>query len=290
MAATALAHPIAAVAPRRARSALWRDPVALVAGGFIAALVVVAVFAPLLAPDNPNFADILGTNEGVSAAHLLGTDSFGRDLLSRLIFGARLSLLGPALIIAVSTVVGTALAIASAWFGGMFDQVVSRAADILFAFPGLIFAMLAVAMFGPGLIAPVIALSIAYTPYLMRVVRAAALRQRNLPYVAACYVEGLPARTICLRHLLPNVAPLLLVQATLSFGYALVDLAAVSYLGLGVQPPTAEWGLMVSTGQAAILAGHPQESISAGVMIICTVVAFNLLGERLAARQATQLA
>ena len=146
-------------------------------------------------------------------------------------------------------------------------------------------AMLAVAMFGPGLVAPVIALSISYTPYLMRVIRSEAVRQRSLPYVAACYVAGLPARTICLRHLLPNVTPLLLVQATLSFGYALVDLAAVSYLGLGVQPPTAEWGLMVSTGQSSILAGYPQESLYAGVMIILTVVAFNLLGDRLATRQ-----
>ncbi len=259
-------------------------------GAFIVVLVIVALFAPFIAPHDPNFADILAGSQNPSAAHWLGTDSFGRDIASRLIFGARLSLLGPALIIVISTAVGTVLAISAAWFGGWFDQVVSRAADILFAFPGLILAMLAVAMFGPGLVAPVIALSIAYTPYLMRVVRSEALRQRNLPYIAACYVEGLPARTICWRHLLPNVAPLLLVQATLSFGYALVDLAAVSYLGLGVQPPTAEWGVMVSTGQSSILAGHPQESLFAGACIILTVVAFNLLGDRLAARQGTRRA
>lgn len=263
----------------------WRDPVVVATGSFIALLVAMAIFAPWIAPHDPNYADILAVNQGSSATHLLGTDSFGRDLLSRLIYGARLSLLGPALIIVISSSVGTVMAISAAWFGGWFDQVVSRVADILFAFPGLIFAMLAVAMFGPGLVAPVIALSIAYTPYLMRVVRAEAVRQRHLPYVAACYVEGLPARTICWRHLLPNVMPLLLVQATLSFGYALVDLAAVSYLGLGVQPPTAEWGVMVSTGQTSILAGHPQESLFAGVLIIVTVVAFNLLGDRLATRQ-----
>lgn len=257
----------------------------MVTGSFIAALVLLALFAPLLAPDDPNYANILAVNQGPSASHLLGTDSFGRDLLSRLIYGARLSLLGPALIITIATSVGSVLAISAAWFGGFFDLVVSRVADILFAFPGLIFAMLAVAMFGPGLVAPVIALSIAYTPYLMRVIRAEAIRQRNLPFVAACYVEGLPARIIMWRHLLPNVLPLLVVQATLSFGYALVDMAAISYLGLGVQPPTAEWGLMVSTGQSAILAGHPQESLFAGAMIILTVVAFNLLGDRLATRQ-----
>ncbi len=271
-------------APAR-RGAVWRDPVVVIAGSFITLLVLVAVFAPLIAPDNPDYANILATNLGPSSAHLLGTDSFGRDLLSRLIYGARLSLLGPALIILIATTVGTVLAILAAWYGGWFDQVVSRVADILFAFPGLIFAMLAVAMFGPGLVAPVIALSIAYTPYLMRVIRAEAIKQRNLPYVAACYVEGLPARTIFRRHLLPNVMPLLVVQAALSFGYALVDLAAVSYLGLGVQPPTAEWGVMVSTGQSSILAGHFQESLSAGVMIVVTVVAFNLLGDRLASRQ-----
>ncbi len=277
--------PLSRVRSRRSGSRV--DTVVVVTGAFIALLVITAVFAPWIAPSDPNFGSILSSNQGPSAAHLLGTDSFGRDILSRLIYGARLSLLGPALIIVISTSIGTVLAIACAWFGGWFDQVVSRVADILFAFPGLILAMLAVAMFGPGLVAPVIALSIAYTPYLLRVIRSEALRQRNLPYVAACYVGGLSARTICTRHILPNVTPLLIVQATLSFGYALVDLAAVSYLGLGVQPPTAEWGIMVSTGQSSILAGHPQESLFAGVMIIVTVVAFNLLGDRLAARQST---
>jgi peptide/nickel transport system permease protein len=269
-------------------SRLWRDPVVIVAATFIVLLVIVAIFAPWIAPQDPNTANILGGNLGPSWHHWLGTDSFGRDLLSRLIYGARLSLLGPTLIIVIATIIGTVLAITAAWFGRLFDQVVSRVADILFAFPGLIMAMLAVAMFGPGLVAPVIALSISYTPYLMRVIRSEAIRQRNLPYIAACYVEGLPTRTICTRHLLPNVTPLLLVQATLSFGYALVDLAAISYLGLGVQPPTSEWGLMVSTGQSSILAGHPQESLYAGVLIIVTVVAFNLLGDRLATRQGVE--
>jgi len=283
---TSIAPSTSAATPaRRSRSVFRRDPVIIVTSTIILLLVCMAVFAPWIAPLDPNFANILGVNQGPSAAHWLGTDSFGRDLLSRLIYGARLSLLGPALIIVFSTTIGTALAIAAAWFGGMFDQIVSRVADILFAFPGLILAMLAVAMFGSGLVAPVIALSISYTPYLMRVIRSEAVRQRNLPYIAACYVEGLPARTICFRHLLPNVTPLLLVQATLSFGYALVDLAAVSYLGLGVQPPTSEWGLMVSTGQSSILAGQPQESLYAGALIVVTVVAFNLLGDRLASHQ-----
>jgi len=264
------------------------DPVIAVCAGFIVAMIAVALLAPLIAPYNPNALNILARYQGPSAQHLLGTDSLGRDLLSRLIYGARLSLLGPFLIILIATISGTFLAITSAWVGGLFDNVVSRILDILFAFPGLILAMLAVALFGAGLIAPVIALSIAYLPYIARVLRSGAIRERALPYIDACYAEGLPTRTIAARHLLPNIMPLVLVQATLSFGYALVDLAAISYLGLGVQPPASEWGLMISNGQSSILAGHPQESISAALMIVLTVVAFNILGDRLAVYFSTE--
>lgn len=263
------------------------DPVATVCAAFIAVVVLIAALAPWIAPHDPNYVNILGRFQTPSANNLLGTDSLGRDLLSRLIFGARLSLLGPFLIILLATVVGTFLAIMSAWIGGWFDNVVSRLLDILFAFPGLIFAMIAVAIFGAGIIAPVIALSIAYLPYIARVLRSGAIRERNLPYIDACYAEGLPTRRIAFRHLLPNIMPLVLVQATLSFGYALVDLAAISYLGLGVAPPASEWGLMVSNGQSSILSGHPQESLFAGLLIVVTVVAFNLLGERLAGHFST---
>lgn len=280
--ATDLAFP--ATTPRRAGRLARLDWVAVACAAFIVLVAVIAVLAPWIAPYDPSQVDVVQAYEGPSSQHLLGTDSLGRDLLSRLMYGARLSLIGPALIVVIATVAGTAVAIAAAWFGGWFDGVASRVLDILFAFPGLIFAVLAVALFGPGLAAPVIALSIAYLPYDGRILRSVALRERQLPYIQACYVAGLPTRTITTRHLLPNIMPFVLVQATLSFGYALVDLAAVSYLGLGVAPPTPEWGLMVANGQASILAGHPQESLYAGLMIVTTVVAFNLLGDRLATR------
>ena len=280
--ATELTFP--ATTPRRAGRLARLDWVAAACAAFIVLIAVIAVLAPWIAPYDPNQVDVVQAYEGPSSQHLLGTDSLGRDLLSRLMYGARLSLIGPALIVVIATVAGTAVAIAAAWFGGWFDGVASRVLDILFAFPGLIFAVLAVALFGPGLAAPVIALSIAYLPYDGRILRSVALRERQLPYIQACYVAGLPTRTITTRHLLPNIMPFVLVQATLSFGYALVDLAAVSYLGLGVAPPTPEWGLMVANGQASILAGHPQESLYAGLMIVTTVVAFNLLGDRLATR------
>jgi peptide/nickel transport system permease protein len=271
------------VVARRGR----RDPVLAACLVVIAALVLVALFAPLLAPYDPDQPNILASNEGPSSAHVLGTDSVGRDILSRIIYGARLSLLGPALVVAAATVAGVAIALVAAWRGGRADGLIARLVDILFAFPGLIFAILAVAMFGTGLVAPVVALSIAYTPYIARIVRSAAIKERNLPYVAALHVSGISGTRICLRHLLPNLLPYIAVQAAVSFGYALVDLSALSYLGLGVQPPDAEWGRMVADGQSAILGGQPQASLFAGLAIVITVIAFNLLADRLLRREAS---
>ena len=260
------------------------EPLVYVLSAILGLIVLAALFAPWLAPYPPNQGNILAANLGPSAAHWLGTDQLGRDILSRLLYGARLSLLGPTMIIVFATVLAVALAISSVWIGGWYDQAVARLLDTMFAFPGLLLAILAVAMFGPGLVAPVIALTIAYTPYIARIVRTVALRERRLAYVESCQVVGLSGWQICLRHLIPNVSPIVLAQATIAFGSALVDLAAISYLGLGVQPPQAEWGLMVSDGQAALLNGSPWESLSACVMIIIVVLCVNILGERIALR------
>ncbi|MBN1527524.1 MAG: ABC transporter permease [Thermoleophilaceae bacterium] len=275
------------IPPGAARRRLrGRDPLLAGCVVVIAALVLMALLAPLIAPHDPDASDILAANEGSSLSHPLGTDSVGRDILSRIIHGARLSLLGPALVVVAATVGGVAVALVTAWRGGRVDTVASRVLDILFAFPGLIFAILAVAMFGTGLVAPVIALSIAYLPYIARVIRSAAIRERALPYVEACQVAGMSPLRICWRHLLPNLLPYVAVQAAVSFGYALVDLSALSYLGLGVQPPSAEWGRMVADGQAAILNGNPEASLYAGMAIVVTVLAFNLLADRLVRRTA----
>jgi peptide/nickel transport system permease protein len=260
------------------------DRALAVLGAVLAVLVLAAVLAPLIAPYPPDQGNILIANAPSSSAHLLGTDAVGRDIASRLIYGARLSLLGPALIIAFATTAGVALAISAVWVGGWYDLIVGRVLDLLFAIPGLLVAVIAVAVLGPGLLAPVVALSLAYTPYIARVLRSVALRERHLAYIESCQLAGFGGWAICLRHLLPNVMPLIRAQATLAFGAALVDLAAISYLGLGVQPPTAEWGIMVANGQASLLNGYPLESISAGVLIVVVVVLVNLTGERLSAR------
>lgn len=250
----------------------------------VALVIVLAALGPWLAPHDPLAVDPFNVHAAPSGAHLLGTDDLGRDILSRLIVGTRASLVAPAIVIVLAAVVATVLAIAAAWLNGIVDTLVSRVFDVLFAFPSLILAVISVTIFGVGLTAPVLALAVAYVPYLGRVMRTAALRERRAPYVAALQTQGFSAWWICLRHLLPNVLPLLLVQSALAFGYALLDLAAISYVGLGVQPPQAEWGLMVAQGQSSVLAGFPQQSIAAVVAIVATVVSVNVLGARLSER------
>ncbi|MFB6672101.1 ABC transporter permease [Streptomyces sp. NPDC056390] len=256
------------------------DTVSLVIVGALLVLLAAGLAAPLLAPYDPNATDILAANSAPSSAHWLGADDLGRDVLSRILYGTRLSLLGPALIIAASTLAGVSIGIACAWLGGWFDTVVSRVMDFLFAFPGVLLAVLTVAALDTGFVAPVIALAVGYTPYLARVVRTMAMRERRLAYVEALHSSGLGGWAISWRHLLPAVLPVLRVQGAIAFGSALVDLAAVSYIGLGVQPPDAEWGLMVSQGQSALLNGSPWQSLSAGLLIVLVVVAVNTLGER----------
>ena len=257
-------------------------PLGVTCAVVIAVLAAVAVLAPLIAPHDPNALDLLHPFAGSSPTHPLGTDDTGRDLLSRLIVGSRTSLLGPLLIVLLSIALGVPLAIAAAWRKGPVDATASRFLDMLFAFPGVLLAILAIAMFGAGLPAAIVALGLAHLPYIARVTRAAALRERGLPYVDALRVHGFSGFEICWRHLLPNLAPLITAQATVSFGYVMVDLAAISFLGLGVQPPSADWGVMVASGEPSILAGHPQQSLYAGILIVITVCAFTILGERLA--------
>jgi len=248
--------------------------------------VFLAIFGPLLAPHDPNSSQLEFQFVGPFQAkgYPLGFDSQGRDLLSRLMVGARTSMLGPALVVLMSMALGTLISVLAAWRGGWVDSVLGTGMDILFAFPGILLAVLTAAVFGAGLVAPTIALAIAYTPYIARVLRSAAVRERARDYISAAEVQGLSSLTICGRHLIPNLAELVVAQATLVFAWAMVDLAAISFLGLGVQAPTADWGVMVATGETGVLQGYPMESLSAGICIVLVVVAVNLLGERIAAR------
>ena len=256
-------------------------PAGIASAAVIAVATFAAAFGPLLAPYDPGLPNLSLSWVGPVGGHLLGYDVDGRDVLSRLLAGAQSSMLGPLAVVILSVTAGTVLALTAAWRRGVTDAVISSGLNIVFAFPGILLAVLAAAVFGAGLPAAAIALSIAYLPYVARVLRGAALKERGQPYVAALEVQGASATAICLRHVVPNIGPLIVAQATILFGYAMIDLAAVSFLGLGAQPPTANWGVMISENQDGLLLGHPLPAVAASLCIVIVVVAVNVLGERL---------
>ncbi|GAA1209347.1 ABC transporter permease [Rhodoglobus aureus] len=261
-------------------------PIGIVAAALFTVVVLGALFAPLIAPYDPTIGSVTERFQGFSLDHLLGTDQAGRDIFSRLLFGARSALLGPVIVVTITAVFGTGLALISVWWGGIVDSFISRLLDLLFAFPNLLLAMLAIAVFGPSLTTAALALSIAYIPYTARVIRSMALRERNLPYIRSPQLQGISGVVITVRHLVPNIAPLIVTGATINFGFAMIELAALSFLGLGVQAPDADWGLMVADGQQSLLRGYPAESMFAGLLIVVTVAALGYIGERLGGRAA----
>jgi peptide/nickel transport system permease protein len=256
----------------------------VVAAGIVTVAAAAAIAGPWIAPHDPDLANLSNAWIAPGGGHLLGQDVQGRDVFSRLLAGARSSMLGPLCIVVICMVAGSLLAVVSAWRRGFTDSAISSGLDILFAFPAILLAALSSTVFGAGLWAAVLSLAVAYTPYVARILRGAMLRERNQQYIAALEVQGCSAVSICLRHLLPNVLPLIVAQATILFGYAVLDLAIISYLGLGIQPPTPDWGVMISENQSGILQSYPLPALSAGVCIVAVVVAMNLLGERLLER------
>jgi peptide/nickel transport system permease protein len=251
----------------------------------LAIAVIAAVAGPWLAPDNPELPDLQIAWVGPVGGHLLGFDFEGRDVLSRLLAGAQSSMLGPLVVVVLAMAGGAALAVIAAWRRGATDAVISAGVDVLFAFPGILLAVLATTVFGAGLTAAAVALSVAYLPYVARVLRAGALKERNQPYVRALEVQGATAARICLAHILPNMSRMIVAQATGLFGYAMVDLAAISFLGLGVQPPAANWGVMISENEPGILQGYPLPALTAAACVVVVVIAVNVLGERLLERE-----
>jgi peptide/nickel transport system permease protein len=274
-----------AVPARRASAVLdaLRDtgPIGIASAVAIAVAVLITIFGSAIAPQDPYSGQLANSYVGPGPGAPLGFDGAGRDVLSRLLVGARTSMVGPLFVVVICITVGALLAVWTAWARGMVDAVVSAALDILFAFPGILFAILATAVFGKGLTAATIALGAAYTPYVARVLRGAALRERSLLYIAALEVQGATGLAICFRHLIPNMVPLILAQATTLFGYAMVDLAAISYLSLGVQPPFPDWGVMIFENQSGVVQGYPLPSLAAGICIVVVVIASSLLGQRL---------
>lgn len=273
------------VAPRRLTRRLASiGPLGAASAVVIAVAAVLAVIGPWIAPHDPDLTDGITLQFKDAPGHLLGYDANGRDVFSRVLAGARTSMVGPLVVVAASIVLGVVIATAAAWRGGRFDALINASLDIAFAFPGILLAILAAAVFGAGLFAAVIVLAIAYTPYIARVLRGAALQERAKPYIAALEVQGMSGWAICARHLVPNIGGLVVAQATTLFAYAMVDLAAISFIGLGVQPPSADWGVMVFENRQGIAIGKPVPALVGGLCLVGVVIAFNILGERLAQR------
>lgn len=250
----------------------------------LAVVTLSAIFAPWIAPYDPDAVDFAAFYAPPSAAHWLGTDSLGRDTLSRIIWGGRTALIGPLAVVIFSTVLGILLGLLAGWRGGWIDAVLGRVFDVLFAFPSLLIAIMAVALFGKGLFAPVIAMSIAYAPFVARLTRSLVAAERTRPYVSAYRVQGFGGAWIALRRVLPNVTPIVGAQSTLNFGYVLAELAGLSFLGLGVQPPTADWGAMINEAQSGIASGQFLPAIAPAVVVVIVVVAVNIIGEELSDR------
>lgn len=243
-------------------------------------LILAAVAAPLIAPYDASAVDVVNRLSGPTAAHLLGTDSLGRDTLSRLLYGGRASLLAALLAVSIASVIGLPLGLIAGYFRGWGDWLLGRAADVIMTFPAIILAISIIAATGPGLTQAMIALGVVYAPRLFRVVRGATLAVRAETYVTASISIGTPTHRIITRRVLPNILSPLLVQISLLLAAALLAEAALSLLGLGVVPPTPSWGNVLGAGFEQIRS-TPMLVVWPGVAIAIATLCFNLIGDGL---------
>lgn len=250
-------------------------------------VVVLAVFAgPLVYPVSPTAVDLGAALQGPSPQHPLGTDGAGRDLLARVLAGGQPSLLAPLVATVFATVLGTVLGVWAAWHAGPSRVVIQRVFDAIFAFPSILLAILLVTIMGRGIFPAMLAMSIAFVPFIGQLALNVARQEKAKPYVDAYRVLGFGDAYISSRHVVPNIAPLILSQAAVYFGYGIMVLGSISYLGFGVQPPSADWGRMVADGQTALLSGDFLPSLVPGVAMVVVVVCVSVIGETIADRVA----
>lgn len=259
---------------------LLRYPSATFGFALVSIYLAVGVFANVLAPYSPLTQHAVDRLQAPSATYILGTDEFGRDVLSRLMHGARSSLRIAVLAVATATILGTAIGMISGYSGGFTDNVMMRAMDLLFAFPAILLALFIVAALGPGANNTIIAIAIVYTPIFARVARGPTLAAKEMEFVSAARAIGARHFRILLRHILPNITAPLLVQISLALSWAMLTEAALSFLGLGTQPPDPSWGSMLSEARQ-LMELAPWLAIAPGVAIMLGVLGFNLLGDGL---------
>lgn len=279
-----------AVKPPSELVSFWRsfreNRGAVIGLAVVTAICLIAIFADFIAPYNPleQFRDFTKLppvwSEKGDWRFLLGTDALGRDMLSRLIHGARVSLFIGLMVMVVSIVIGVALGLSAAWFGGLYDVIVLRVMDLIMAIPSLVLAILIMAILSPSLTNTIVAVTIVYLPRYVRLVRASALAELTKDYVTAAKVAGVRRFRLMMRTVLPNCMAPLIVQAALGVSDAILEAAGLGFLGLGAQPPTPEWGSMLADARD-LIQSHPHVMAFPGLAILITVVAINLMGDGL---------
>ena len=241
-------------------------------------LLIVAAFARKLCPYDPDIQDLLQAQKPPSAEHILGTDRYGRDMFSRVLVGSTVSIYATLLLVAIVTVVGTAIGIICGWCGGTADTILMRMSDLFLAFPSLVFALAVAGVLGGGIQNAVIALAVIGWPKFARLARGLTLAQKDSPYLMAVRLSGSSTIKIMFKHILPNIAGPILVTAVLDIGTMMLEIAGLSFLGLGAEAPSAEWGAMMSNGRS-MLQTAPWVILAPGLAIFLTVLVCNLLGE-----------
>ncbi|KAB7896295.1 ABC transporter permease subunit [Rouxiella sp. S1S-2] len=258
-----------------------RHPMAIISSIFILFLLLVAIFAPWIAPYDPQVPDWMALGAGPSAAHWFGTDDLGRDVLSRIIYGARISLYVGLLSVTLGMVLGVILGLLAGYYGKWLDMLIMRGSDVLFAFPGVMLAIAVVAILGPGLNNVIIAVAVFSVPVFARIVRASTLSIKQSAYVEAVRCVGAPDRVVLLRHILPGTLSNVIVYFTMRIGTSILTAASLSFIGLGPEPDVPEWGNILAMSRNMMMAGKWNVSVFPGLAIFLTVLAFNLLGDAL---------
>jgi peptide/nickel transport system permease protein len=250
----------------------------ILSGVILLLIIISCALAPLIAPYGESAQDLSASLAPPSAEHLLGADKMGRDLFSRLLYGGRVTLVSALGVVFLSVIIGAPLGLFAGFYGGKFDSIVGRCCDVLLSFPSLLLAFLFVAALGRGITGAVIALGIVYVPMITRLVRSLTLVEKNKTYVEAAESTGFSHASILFRHILPNCVYTMLVQLTLDLAYAILDLAALSFIGLGVSPPTADWGAMLQEGRNFLLQS-PLLALAPGAAVVVTVISLNIFSD-----------
>lgn len=256
-------------------------PVFVISAILLLLIILSVIFAPLIAPYDPEELDLANKLQGISPEHIFGTDKVGRDIFSRALYGGKTTMLSAFAVVLISIVIGIPVGLVSGYYGGKVDMVTNSVWNIILSFPSILLAFVLMGVMGKGILAGIIALGIVYIPMISRLTRSITMVEKNKTYVEAAKVLGFRNARILFRHILPNCISTIMAELTIDLAYAILDLAGLSFLGVGVQPPQSDWGYMLSDSQQ-YLTSNPIQALVPGILIIVVVITLNLLSNEIA--------